>query len=138
MKVSYEGEEFTLSLTVSVRNVPVCKRVRVIVDGGLLIAQDPKVGDSYRLLLQAQVPYRGKEMAFDAIRESCGSASALSALSALEYESEEQMIEQRDSVDMVNAHACVQPSVVKWAQWRCTLPVSVKHALEEILLRSSE
>lgn len=138
VKVSYEGEESTLSLTVSVRNVPVCKRVRVIVDGGLFIAQDPKVGDSYRLLLQAQVPYRGKEMAFDAIRESCGSASALSALSALEYESEEQMIEQRNSVDMVNAHACVQPSVVKWAQWRCTLPVSVKHALEEILLRSSE
>lgn len=138
VKVSYEGEESTLSLTVSVRNVPVCKRVRVIVDGGLFIAQDPKVGDSYRLLLQAQVPYRGKEMAFDAIRESCGSASALSALSALEYESEGQMIEQRNSVDMVNAHACVQPSVVKWAQWRCTLPVSVKHALEEILLRSSE
>lgn len=138
VEVSYEGEESTLSLTVSVHDVPVFKRVRVIVDGGLFIAQDPKVGDSYRLLLQAQVPYRGKEMAFDAIRESGGSASALSALSALEYESEEQMVEQRNSVDMVNAHACVQPSVVKWAQWRCTLPVSVKHALEEILLRSSE
>lgn len=138
VEVSYEGEESTLSLTVCVRNVPVCECVRVIVDGGLCIAQDPKVGDAYRLLLQAQVPYRGKEMAFDAIREAGGSASALSALSALEYEREEQMIEQQNSVDMVNAHACVQPSVVKWAQWRCTLPGSVKRALEEILLRSAE
>ena len=136
--VSYEGEESTLSLTVSVNDVPACEEVRVIVDGGLQIAADPKVGDAYRFLLQAQVPYRGKEMAFDAVRESGGSASAIASLAALEYVNETDEEKQRNGVDMLNAYATDQPSVVKWAQWRCTLPVSVKHALEEILLRSVE
>lgn len=136
--VSYEGEESTLSLTVSVSNVPVCKGIRVIVDGGLQIAKDPKIGDAYRLLLQAQTSYRGKEMAFDAIRETGGSASAIAALATLTYENDDEALKQRNSVDMLNAKADVQNSVIKWAQWRCTLPVSVKRALEEILLRSVE
>ena len=136
--ISYEGEESTLSLTVSVKDVPARSEVRVIVDCGLQIAADPKVGDAYRFLLQAQVPYRGKEMAFDAVREAGGSASAIAAISALEYENESEAEKYRNNVDMLNAYATDQPSVVKWAQWRCTLPVSVKHALEEILLRSVE
>lgn len=136
--VSYEGEEATLSLSVSVKDVPARSEVCVIVDGGLQIAADPKVGDAYRFLLQAQVPYRGKEMAFDAVRDSGGSASAIAEISTLEYENESEAEKYRNSVDMLNAYATDQPSVVKWAQWRCTLPVSVKHALEEILLRSVE
>ncbi|EPI42869.1 DUF5110 domain-containing protein, partial [Gardnerella vaginalis] len=136
--ISYEGEESTLSLSVSVKDVPARSEVRVIVDGGLQIADDPKVGDAYRFLLQTQVPYRGKEMAFDAIRETGGSASAITALSALEYDSDNEAVSQRERVDMLNAYATNQPSVVKWAQWRCTLPVAVKRALEEILLRSVE
>ncbi|EPI45669.1 hypothetical protein HMPREF1581_01332, partial [Gardnerella vaginalis JCP8108] len=136
VEVSYEGEESTLSLTVSVHNVPVCDCVRVIVDGGLCIAQDPKVGDCYRLLLKAQVPYRGKEIAFDAIRQAGGSASAISELCALEYTSESEFERHQQSVDLTNAHAPQHPEVAKWAQWKCTLPDSVKRALEEILLRS--
>ena len=136
--VFYEGEESTLSLSVSVKDVPSRSEVRVIVDGGLQIAADPKVGDAYRFLLQAQVPYRGKEMSFDAIRESGGSASAISALAALEYDSNEEALAQWNSVDMLNSRATDQDSVMKWAQWRCTLPVSVKRVLEEILLRSVE
>ena len=83
VEVLYEGEEGDLSLSVSVCNVPVGDCVRVIVDGGLCIAQDPKIGDCYRLLLQAQMPYRGKEIAFDAIRQAGGSASAISELLSL-------------------------------------------------------
>ena len=137
VEVSYEGEESTLSLTVSVRNVPVGDCVRVIVDGGLCIAQDPKVGDCYRLLLQAQMPYRGKEIAFDAIRQAGGSASAISELCALEYTSESDFDRYQQSVDLTNAYAPQHPEVAKWAQWKCTLPDSVKRALEEILIRSA-
>lgn len=137
VEVSYEGEEGDLSLSVSVCGVSTGDCVRIIVDGGLQIAQDPKIGDCYRLLLKAQMPYRGKEIAFDAIRQAGGSASAISELCALEYTSENDFERYQQSVDLTNAHAPQHPEVAKWAQWKCTLPDSVKRALEEILLRSA-
>ena len=94
------------------KDVPARSEVCVIVDGGLQIAADPKVGDAYRFLLQAQVPYRGKEMAFDAVRDSGGSASAIAEISTLEYENESEAEKYRNSVDMLNAYATDQPSVV--------------------------
>ncbi|RFT38240.1 alpha-glucosidase (family 31 of glycosyl hydrolase), partial [Gardnerella vaginalis] len=78
-----------------------------------------------------------KEISFDAIRQAGGSASAISELCALEYTSESELERHQQSVDLTNAHAPQHPEVAKWAQWKCTLPDSVKRSLEEILIRSA-
>lgn len=128
-------DDASLSCQVCLTKVPSTSQVQVIVDGGLAVARDPKLADAFAVLEQAQMKYLGKEMAWDVLCKEDAGVAALGSLSALEYAHDEELQRAEASVDMINAAQTVQDSVEKWRQWRCTLPNSVKRALEEIVTR---
>lgn len=79
-EVSYD--EATLSLSVTVRNVPVDAEVSVRSASGLRYADDPAIEDAFTVLYNAQIRYLSKERAYQLVKEN--GALALNALHTLE------------------------------------------------------
>lgn len=79
-EISYDRQ--TLSLEIRIPNVSIADQIRVVVRGGLHIADDPVDMDVFELLLRAQIPYIAKDKAFDAVRtHGIGAVGTLSSLS---------------------------------------------------------
>lgn len=79
-EISYDKQ--TLSLEIRIPNVSITDQIRVVVRGGLHIADDPVDRDVFELLLRAQIPYIAKDKAFDAVRtHGIGAVGTLSSLS---------------------------------------------------------
>ncbi|PST48552.1 alpha-glucosidase [Bifidobacterium callitrichos] len=72
----------TLSLSVTVCDVPSASRLVATFDAGLPIAENPALDDAFHVLYDAQIDYLAKERAWAAIRE--GGAGALGALHTLD------------------------------------------------------
>ena len=67
METSYDAR--TLSLSVTVRQVPSSAGLNVAIRGGLHIADNPVEHDALNVLMHAQMPYGSKEHAMRAIYE---------------------------------------------------------------------
>ena len=72
----------TLSLTVTLRDVPTSAAIAIDFADGLAVADDPVEADAFAVLKDAQMLYMTKEHAYRAIREL--GKDALPALSTLE------------------------------------------------------
>ena len=79
-EVAYDAE--TLSLTVTLRDVPTSAAIAIDFADGLAVADDPVEADAFAVLKDAQMLYMTKEHAYRAIREL--GKDALPALSTLE------------------------------------------------------
>ena len=79
-EVAYDAE--TLSLTVTLRDVPTSAAIAIDFADGLAVADDPVKADAFAVLKDAQMLYMTKEHAYRAIREL--GKDALPALSTLE------------------------------------------------------
>lgn len=79
-EVAYDAE--TLSLTVTLRDVPTSAALAIDFADGLAVADDPVEADAFAVLKDAQMLYMTKEHAYRAIREL--GKDALPALSTLE------------------------------------------------------
>ena len=79
-EVAYDAE--TLSLTVTLRDVPTSSAIAIDFADGLAVADDPVEADAFAVLKDAQMLYMTKEHAYRAIREL--GKDALPALSTLE------------------------------------------------------
>ena len=79
-EVAYDAE--TLSLTVTLRDVPMSAAIAIDFADGLAVADDPVEADAFAVLKDAQMLYMTKEHAYRAIREL--GKDALPALSTLE------------------------------------------------------
>ncbi|NEG90341.1 glycoside hydrolase family 31 protein [Bifidobacterium aerophilum] len=79
-EVSYD--EATLSLSVTVKDVPVDAEVSVHATSGLRYADDPAIEDAFTVLYNAQIRYLSKERAYQLVKED--GALALTALHTLE------------------------------------------------------
>ncbi|MBT1172170.1 alpha-glucosidase [Bifidobacterium sp. MA2] len=99
-EVDVAYDEATLSLSVAVRGIPSSDVLRVEIDGGLAIAANPIERDATDLLLHAQMRYRTKELALDAVRDL--GVGALDAIRTLDrgprYEHDFWVGEMPDSV----------------------------------------
>ena len=107
--ISYD--EATMSLTVTVRDVPTDQSLRIAFTDGLEIADNPVERDCYGILLHAQIQFFAKEKALNAIREE--GVRAIGSFAALNKK-------PRFDCDFLDVD----------------LPESVVSALEEVLLRS--
>ena len=79
-EVAYDAE--TLSLTVTLRDVPTSAAIAIDFADGLAVADDPVEADAFAVMKDAQMLYMTKEHAYRAIREL--GKDALPALSTLE------------------------------------------------------
>lgn len=107
--ISYD--EATMSLTVTVRDVPTDQSLRIAFTDGLEIADNPVERDCYGILLHAQIQFFAKEKALNAIREE--GVRAIGSFAALNKK-------PRFDGDFLDVD----------------LPESVVSALEEVLFRS--
>ena len=114
-EISYDKQ--TLSLEIKIPNVSITDQIRVVVRGGLHIADDPVDRDVFELLLHAQVPYIVKDKAFDAVRTH--GIGAVGTLSSLSY-------------DHSGRNGAWQDIPVS----DTAMPAAVIQAIEEILSRS--
>ena len=105
-------DERTLSLSVTVRDVPSDTSLTITVQGGLSIAQNPVDQDAFEVLLHAEMPYLAKERANQAIRNH--GVCAIGELHALEE----------------------TPRFIDTLFVGSGMPDTVIRALEEVLLRS--
>ena len=105
-------DERTLSLSVTVREVPSDASLTITVQGGLSIAQNPVNQDAFEVLLHAEMPYLAKERASQAIRNH--GVHAIGELHALEE----------------------APKFIDNLFVGSGMPDTVIRALEEVLLRS--
>lgn len=62
-------DEATMSLTVSVTGISSAASLRIEIPGGLRIADNPVESDAMDLLLHAQMLYRTKELALQAVHK---------------------------------------------------------------------
>lgn len=79
-EVAYDAE--TLSLTVTLRDMPTSAAIAIDFADGLAVADDPVEADAFAVMKDAQMLYMTKEHAYRAIREL--GKDALPALSTLE------------------------------------------------------
>ena len=104
-------DEATMSLTVSVTGISSAASLRIEIPGGLRIADNPVESDAMDLLLHAQMLYRTKELALQAVHKlGIGAIGALRTMNR----------GPRYANDF----------------WITDMPDAVAGALEEILLRS--
>ena len=104
-------DEATMSLTVSVAGISSAASLRIEIPGGLRIADNPVESDAMDLLLHAQMLYRTKELALQAVHKlGIGAIGALRTMNR----------GPRYANDF----------------WITDMPDAVAGALEEILLRS--
>ena len=104
-------DEATMSLTVSVTGISSAASLRIAIPGGLRIADNPVESDAMDLLLHAQMLYRTKELALQAVHKlGIGAIGALRTMNR----------GPRYANDF----------------WITDMPDAVAGALEEILLRS--
>jgi hypothetical protein len=104
-------DEATMSLTVSVTGISSAASLRIEIPGGLRIADNPVESDAMDLLLHAQMLYRTKELALQAVHKlGIGTIGALRTMNR----------GPRYANDF----------------WITDMPDAVAGALEEILLRS--
>ena len=104
-------DEATMSLTVSVTGISSAASLRIEIPGGLRIADNPVGSDAMDLLLHAQMLYRTKELALQAVHKlGIGAIGALRTMNR----------GPRYANDF----------------WIADMPDAVAGALEEILLRS--
>lgn len=75
-------DERTLSLSVTVHEVPIGVSLTITIQGGLSIAENPVNQDAFEVLLHAEMPYISKERAIQAIRDH--GARAIGELRVLE------------------------------------------------------
>ncbi|RSX46007.1 TIM-barrel domain-containing protein [Bifidobacterium castoris] len=104
-------DDHALSLSITAHDVPVDQTMELSVEGAC-VADSPFVEDCRRILLDAQMPNVGKDLAFDAIRR--GGAGALASLHALD-------VQTGGAPSIVTSH----------------VPQPVISALAEVLLRDA-
>ena len=69
VEATVEYDEATMSLTVSVTGISSAASLRIEIPGGLRIADNPVESDAMDLLLHAQMLYRTKELALQAVHK---------------------------------------------------------------------
>lgn len=80
---STEYDEPALSLSVTVHEAPIDQKMELSMEGAH-VANSPIVEDCHRILLDAQMPNVGKDLAFDVIRQD--GVGALASLHALDVQ----------------------------------------------------